>query len=66
MVDVVAQLHGGPEGEPRGAEVLDEVGLGAWRAGQVLDVHGAEEPDGPDGSCDELDGGSLLNDHGGS
>ena len=66
MVDGVAQLHGGPEGEPRGAKVLDEVGLGAWRAGQVLDVHGAEELDGPDGSCDERGGGSLLNDHGGS
>ena len=63
----MAQLHGGLEGEPRGAEVLDEVGLGAWRAGQALDVHGAQEPDGPDGSCDEQgDGGSLQNDRGGS
>ena len=66
MVDGVAQQHGGLEDEPRGVEVLDEVGLGAWRAGQALDVHGAEEPDGPDGSCDEQGGGSLLNDHGGS
>ena len=67
VVDGVAQLHGLGD-EPRGAEVLgDEVGQGAWHAGQERDAHDAEEPDVPDGSYDErLDGGSLQNDHGGS